>query len=200
MQELDVEIVCAHSPQAKGRVERLFQTLQDRLVKELRLRQLSTLAEANAYLEEFREDYNRRFAVLARSTQNAHRPLRPTDQLDVILTHQQTGVLSKNLTVQYHKTIYQIQTTRPAYALRNATLTICENAKGEVTLLYKNEPLSYTTFKKLPRQSDVVDPKHLNRSVPVPKPPASHHPWRTYGQHLNGQPMAKESPQVHDGS
>jgi transposase len=196
MQELEIEIICANTPQAKGRVERVNQTLQDRLVKELRLRGISTMEEANAYLGEFREDFNRRFAVAPRASHNAHRPLRPADNLDVIFTKQKTGVLSKNLTLQYQKTIYQIQTNRPSYALHNAPITICENVKGEVTLLYKNQPLSYTTHKQLARQSEVVETKHLNRAVPTP--PAANHPWRTYGQHLNGQPIQETLPHASD--
>jgi len=193
MQELDIQIICANSPQAKGRVERVNQTLQDRLVKELRLRGISTMEAANAYLEEFREDFNRRFAVAPRSSHNAHRPLHTADNLDVIFSKQKTGRLSKNLTLQYQKTLYQIQTHRPAYALHNAPITICENAKGEVTLLYKNQLLPYTTYKKLARQSEVVETKSLNRAVP--QPPAANHPWRSYGQHLNGQPI--QDPVLH---
>jgi transposase len=194
MQELGIQIICANSPQAKGRVERANQTLQDRLVKELRLRNLSTIETANAYLEEFRADFNRRFAVPARSTQDAHRPLLPTENLDWILTHQRSTTLSKNLTLQYNKIIYQIQTERPTYALHKAQVKICENAKGEVTILYKNKPLTYTTYKKLALQSQVVDTKQLNRAVPLPKPPAANHPWRTYGTHLNGEPIPEVSP------
>jgi hypothetical protein len=63
MQELDIQIICANSPQAKGRIERAYQTLQDRLVKELRLQGISDIASANAYLPTFRDNYNRRFAV-----------------------------------------------------------------------------------------------------------------------------------------
>ena len=194
MQELDIQIICAHSPQAKGRVERAIQTLQDRLVKELRLHAISTIAAANAFLPEFREDFNRRFAVPARSTHDAHRPLLPSDNLDLILTHQKTGVLSKNLTVQYHKLIYQIQTERPTYALQKAPVIICENAKGEVTILYKTQPLAYTTYKQLPHQAEVLDTKQLHRTQPLPKPPAANHPWRTYGKHLNGKPIQQPPP------
>jgi transposase len=194
MQELDIQLLCAHSPQAKGRVERVIQTLQDRLVKELRLRNISTLPAANAFLPEFRADFNRRFAVPARSSHDAHRPLLASDNLDLILTHQKTGVLSKNLTVQYHTIIYQIQTERPTYALHKAPVTVCENAKGEVTILYKNQPLAYTTYKKLVPQAEVVDTKQLNRTRPLPKPPASDHPWRTYGKQLNGQPIQEKTP------
>ena len=193
MKELDIQIICANSPQAKGRVERANQTLQDRLVKELRLRGIATIAAANAFLPEFCADFNRRFAVVPRSNHDAHRPLLKTENLDLILTRQKTTRLSRNLTVQYQKVIYQIQSDRPKYALRNAPVTICENAKGEIIILYKNQPLPYSTFKKLPRQSEVVDTKDLNRALQTPKPPAPNHPWRQYGQRLNGLPIQKET-------
>ena len=194
MQELDIQILCAHSPQAKGRIERANQTLQDRLVKELRLRGISDMEAGNAYLPEFREDFNRRFAVLPRSTHDAHRPLLKTDNLDLILTHQETRTLSKNLTVQFKNVIYQIQSNRPDYALRNAKVTVCENAQGEVTILYKNHPLSFTLYHKPPRQSEVVDTKSLDRQIKSPWTPPPDHPWRRYGQHLNGKSIPEPSP------
>jgi hypothetical protein len=178
MQELDIQIICANSPQAKGRVERANQTLQDRLVKELRLRGISDMAAGNAYLPEFREDFNRRFAVEPRSSHDAHRPLLKTDDLDLILTHQKTGTLTKNLTVQSRGVVYQIQSDRPDYALRHAQVTVCENARGEVTILYKNKPLAFTTFHKPPHQAEVVDTKTLDRQIRTHKPPAPDHPWR----------------------
>jgi hypothetical protein len=97
------------------------------------------------------------------------------------------------LTLQYNKIIYQIQTERPLYTLQKAPVMICENAKGEVIILYKNAPLIYTTYKKLSPQAQVVDTKHLNRTQPLPIPPASDHPWRTYGKRLNGKPVAEET-------
>ena len=121
MQQLDIQILCANSPQAKGRVERANQTLQDRLVKELRLRGISDMQAGNAYLPEFLEDFNRRFAVQPRSSHNAHRPLLTTENLDLILTHQETRTLSKNLTVQSNHVIYQIQSNRPDYSLRQCS-------------------------------------------------------------------------------
>jgi hypothetical protein len=189
MQELDIQIICAHSPQAKGRVERANQTLQDRLVKELRLRGISDIESANAFLLEYREMYNQLFAVEPRSSHDAHRPLLESENLDIILTWQKTATLSRNLTVQYNKVIYQIQTNRPAYALRNAKVTVCENAKGEVTILYKGEPLSYTIFHKPVRQAEVVDVKTLDHQIRTPVSPAADHPWRQYGCRLNGRPI-----------
>jgi transposase len=188
MQELEVEILCASSPQAKGRVERANQTLQDRLVKEMRLRGISDMATGNDYLSEFREDYNRRFAVVPRSQHDAHRPLSKHENLDHILTRQEFRTLSKNLTLQYKKIIYQIQTKRPDYALRNAKVMVRQNAQGEITILYKQRPLEFTIFHKPERQAEVVDCKNLNYQNLQPKAPAVDHPWRQYGRRLNGQP------------
>ncbi len=198
MQELEVQIICANSPQAKGRIERANQTLQDRLVKELRLRGISDMQAGNAYLPEFREDFNRRFAVLPRSSHNAHRPLLKTENLDLILTHQKTGSLSKNLTVQSNHVIYQIQSDRPDYTLRNARVTICENALGAVTILYKNKPLSYTVYHKPTRQAEIVDTKTLDRKILSPISPPPDHPWRQYGRHLNGNPIQQTPPNPPD--
>jgi transposase len=186
MKELDIEIICANTPQAKGRVERVNQTLQDRLTKELRLRGISTMADANAYLPEFMEDFNRRFAVTSRCSHNAHRPLRPSDNLDLILTRQEWRELSKNLTLQYEKVMYQIQSQRPGYALRQAKVKVSETAQGNIQILYKGQPLEYTVYHKLPRQAEIVSSKDLAQQPRLPHSPAADHPWRTYGQTLNG--------------
>ena len=180
MQELDIQIICANSPQAKGRVERANQTLQNRLPKELRLQKIHTPAEGNAYLPEFLEDFNRRFAVSPRSTHDAHRPLTRQDDLARILTWQETRILSKNLTLQFRKVVYQIQTSRPTYALRNARVTVCLDAAETVTLLYRGKPLPYTIFHKQTHQAEIVSTKDLDRvlEAPPPRKPAANHPWR----------------------
>jgi hypothetical protein len=102
MKELDIEIICANSPQAKGRVERVIQTLQDRLPKELRLRGISTMADGNAYLPDFIADFNQRFAVEARSSVNAHRPLTAKEDLTRILTWQEPSTKSKPIVPPMH--------------------------------------------------------------------------------------------------
>jgi len=78
MKELDIEIICANTPQAKGRVERVIEVLQDRLVKEMRLRGISNIEVANEYTLEYITEYNARFAVQPRSSHDAHRPLLPS--------------------------------------------------------------------------------------------------------------------------
>ena len=180
MQELDIQIICANSPQAKGRVERANQTLQDRLPKELRLRGISTPQAGNAYLPEFLDDFNRRFAVSPRSTHDAHRPLTAKDDLARILTWQEPRTLSKNLTLQFRKVVYQIQTSRPTYALRNAVVTVCLEADGTVTLLYRGKELPYTVYHQQTHQSEIVETKNLDRALelPLPRKPAADHPWR----------------------
>ena len=181
MQELEIQIICANSPQAKGRVERVIQTLQDRLPKELRLRGISTMTNGNAYLPEFLKDFNQRFAVEARSSVDAHRPLTTKDDLARILTWQETRTLSKNLTLQFEKVVYQIQTVRPTYALRNAQVTVCVNAHQDITILYNGKALSFSIYKQQAKQAEVISSKQLDQALPakrVPPKPAPDHPWR----------------------
>ena len=189
--QLGIEIICANSPQAKGRVERTFLTLQDRLVKELRLRNISTLEQANAFASEFIEDYNRRFAVSPRSTHDAHRPLTfSQDELELFFSRQESRVISKNLTIQYKKVIYQIQTKHPSYALRKAQVTVTESPQGKITILYKDKPLDYTIFHRQPHQAEVVPTKQINAHLNQrPHKPATDHPWRKYGYRINGKPI-----------
>jgi len=181
MQELEIQIICANTPQAKGRVERVIQTLQDRLPKELRLRSISSPEAGNAYLPEFITDFNQRFAVPPRSTHDAHRPLTAKDDLRRIFTWQETRLLSKNLTLQFQKVIYQIQTPRPTYALRHAAVTVCLDAQGKITLSYKGKSLDYTVFHQQAHQAEIVESKHIDHALLNQRKahkPAANHPWR----------------------
>jgi len=187
MRELDIQIICANTPQAKGRVERVNQTLQDRLVKEMRLRRISSMADGNAYLPEFIADFNQRFAVEPRSPVDAHRALTTQDDLATILTWQEQRVVSKNLTVQFEKVVYQIQTKRPSYALRNARVTVCVNAQQQVTILYKGKPLPHTIYHQQAKQSEVILAKDLDATLKerIYAKPAPDHPWRKFGAFKN---------------
>jgi transposase len=181
MQELGIRIICANTPQAKGRVERANQTLQDRLTKEMRLRGISTPEEANQWLPEFMQAYNERFATQPRSSHDFHTPLSPSDQLDWVLCRKVTRTLSKNLTFQYTKTIYQLRVKRPAYAMRNAKVTVLENARGEVTVLYKNHSIPFEVYYQQEKQAEVVPAKSIDyelRKSSTAHKPAPDHPWR----------------------
>lgn len=181
MQELGIQIICANTPQAKGRVERANKTLQDRLTKELRLRGLSTPDEANAWLPEYIQDYNKRFATAPRSNLDAHTPLDEKTPLSRILCRKTDRTLSKNLTIQYDKTIYQIKVNRPAYSMKNAKVTVLESPKGEITILYKNQPLLFEVHHQQQKQAKVVPAKSIDfelRNASYAHTPAPDHPWR----------------------
>src|ERR1041384_4125834 len=162
LKELDIALICAHSPQAKGRVERANQTLQDRLTKELRLRGICTVAAANAYLPEFIADYNQRFAVAPRSAESAHRSLAKGEDLERVLTLCERRTLSKNLTLSYNNVIYQIKTKRAAYTMRGAHVEVRENSSGEITIEYKQRPLEYSIYSEQEqKQGKVIEAKLL---------------------------------------
>jgi hypothetical protein len=193
MKELDIEIICANTPQAKGRVERVMQVLQDRLVKEMRLREISDIESANAYTAEFMADYNERFAVQPRSSHNAHRALQPKEDLERVFTWQEQRSLSKNLTLQYKNIVYQIQTSRPSYALRKAKVTVSESNQGKIDILYKGQPLDYTIFNKQQRQAEVVSSKAIDEKLKKSHKPGKDHPWRRYGHRVSGKVIPENS-------
>jgi transposase len=189
LKELDIELICAHSPQAKGRVERANQTLQDRLTKELRLRGIATMAAGNAYLPEFIAAYNARFGVAPRDAVAAHRALAQGEELEHILTLCETRTLSKNLTLCYHKVVYQIQTKRSAYTMRKARVELRERHNGELTIAYQGQPLEYTVYQKQEQQQGRVVEAKLLPPAPAqatlrPKQPRGpvpeSHPWRRF--------------------
>ena len=176
MQSLEIPILCANTPQAKGRVERANQTLQDRLVKEMRLRRINNMQQGNTYLPEFMADFNARFAVQPRSSLDAHRPMLAHQNLDQILAWQETRLITKNLTLQFKNVVYQIQTDRPAYALNHVQVTVCQDDQGKVAILYKGNELSYTIFQKQEHQAEVVTSKQVQRPR-KPYKPGPDHPW-----------------------
>lgn len=189
MKELSIELICAHSPQAKGRVERANQTLQDRLVKELRLRSIASMAEANAYLPEFIEGFNSRFSVSPRSLEDAHRRPSKTEDLDRILTVVERRTLSKNLTLSYNNVIYQIKSKRAAYTMRGAHVEVRETSTGEISIEYKGKALSYSLHRKQEqKQAQVVPSKLIEQALSRPAqtgkrktyhPPMTH-PWKYF--------------------
>jgi len=185
LDELGIKIICANSPQAKGRVERANSTLQDRLVKELRLRNISNIETANKFMPEFIDYYNNKFAVEPKDKTDAHRKnVSQQDVLDLILGLQTTRKLSKNLELSYKNIIYQVQINRPGYALRGAAVTICESETGEIKLLYKGKELSYKTYKKQKRTADIVSTKDVNKVINTilksgQTKPKADHPWRS---------------------
>jgi len=188
LKTLHIEPIHANTPQAKGRVERANKTLQDRLVKEMRLNGINTIEEANHYLPIFMEDYNRRFSVPAYHPQDAHRlVLQSADELKQIFTLHHARKLTKNLTLQFRSTQYQLQGYGHGYRLRGAQVTLCEAFTGEVTLLHKGNILAYRTLSKGEKPIALENEKTVRPLVDLviaqqqQKPqwkPAVDHPWK----------------------
>lgn len=193
MKELNIGMIYAKSAEAKGRVEKANETLQDRLVKEMRLKGIKTMEEGNRYLFEFMDIYNGKFGVVPASPVNMHRQLLPEENPDDILCHKYTRILSKQLTLSYGNIIYQIQTQRPTYTMRYAPVTVIEDIKGNITIYYKQQKLNYTVFHRQPK-SDIANSKQLNlavdaiikgcgipvKTIKTPWIPPVDHPWRQW--------------------
>ena len=142
LKTLDIASIHAGSPQAKGRVERANRTLQDRLVKEMRLRGIDGMAAGNAYLPEFMADFNGRFAVAPRDPADAHRKvLHETRELDLIFSEHHVRKLTKNLSIRFECREYQVTGRGQGYRLRGAAVTVCEAFDGSVTVLHDGREL-----------------------------------------------------------
>lgn len=184
--ELGIECIPANTPQAKGRVERANQTLQDRLVKEMRLAGINDMDSANAWLPGYIADYNRRFAVVPKDPSDAHLAYPGTSaELVRTLSVQMTRTLSKNLSCQYENQLLQIKTTGTGLGLRGAKVTVLEHFDGRKELLWKKRQLAYTVMDKPRHQTPVADSKTVNARVDkamvrrdTGHKPAPSHPWR----------------------
>jgi hypothetical protein len=140
--ELGIELICAHSPQAKGRVERSFHTAQDRWVKELRLAAVTNLVGANEVLQRLQPEHNRRFSKSARQARDAHRALGPGHHLQAILSIQQERVVANDYTVRWHNRFYQL--LKPVYpGERGAKVVIEQRLDGSMEIRFRNNYLKY---------------------------------------------------------
>jgi hypothetical protein len=160
---LNIDIICANSSQAKGRVERAHKTLQDRLVKELRLAGASSLAEGNALLSAFIADYNVRFGKPPVNKKDLHRPLRAGDGLEDAFAWKEERTLSQALTLQYDKVIFILQPSEQAKAAIGKRVTVFDYPDGRFSIRHNGVELAYRTFDKM-RQVDqgaIADNKHL---------------------------------------
>ena len=189
MKELGVELTFANTAQAKGRVERINQTFQDRLVKEMRLKSISGISDTNKFLSTFMKKFNKKFSVKPKSGVNMHRKLPEDLDLSKILCTKEARVLSKNLTFQCGSTIFQIKTKRSAYTLRKTRVIICERYDGNIRVFdYKDRLLKYETIKKLPGTKPTSS-KQLNQLVDdiliKQKPRGRRNPWESTALELS---------------
>lgn len=186
MAELNIGIVHAHSPQAKGRVERIFRTLQDRLIKELRLNHISTIKEANEFLEQdFLPKFNAKFMVEARSKTNLHQQLseQEKNKLNSIFSRQSQRVVNNDFTVSHQKNYYQLEKSQPVTICKQDKIIIEERMDKSIHLRLRGKYLNYQLLPQRPVKLNVRE-KQLNWVIPkrtIYTPPADH-PWRRIGQ------------------
>ena len=185
MNELNIEPITAHSSQAKGRVERLFKTLQDRLIKELRLANISTIAEANEFLEKiFLPTFNVKFSVESRTKTNLHQKLNQTEikKLESIFSRQYQRTVRSDWTVSFNNQWYQLTEHQPATVCKNDVIIVEQRLDGSIHFRLRGK---YLNCELLPER-----PKKLNKNIAwvltagpksTVKPnykPAPDHPWR----------------------
>jgi transposase len=167
LNELNIDIICANSPQAKGRVERANQTLQNRLVKEMRLRNISTIEAANTYLPEFMEAHNAKFAKAPRSEKDMHRQLASHENLDHAMCIKSERTVSKSLTLQYDQVIFILKPNDITSTLARKQVTVCDYPDGRLDIEYGGVQLPYRKFDKLQRvtRAEIVDNKRLGAAL-----------------------------------
>ncbi len=171
LKELGVEVIHANSPQAKGRIERLFRTFQDRLIKEMRLRGIRTIEEANDFLEEYLPLYNRRFAVYAKEGDDLHRSVGKGVDLDGILCLKTQRTLRNDFTVAHNKKLYQVEDK-----LRGTKVMVQDRLDGSLVMTYRGQRLRFKEILTRPAK-EPVDQSLLVR-IRKPSTPSPDHPWR----------------------
>ena len=170
LKELGVEVLHAHSPQAKGRIERLFRTFQDRVVKEMRLRGIRTLEEANQFLEEYLPLYNKRFCVCPKGQDNFHRPLPKGLVLDTILCIKTERSLRNDFTVAHSRKLYQIEET-----VKASKVMVQERADGSMIMTHKGRSLRFKEITERPVREKT---QGVLMRIRKPRIPSIDHPWR----------------------
>jgi len=171
MAALEVEVIHANSPQAKGRVERLFKTLQDRLVREMRLWGIKSVDEANVFLETYLPKYNSRFRKAAREKADLHRPALHSKELDRILCIKEERTVKNDFTISYNGKLYQIE-----QMIRARKVTAEERLDGSLHITYQGQDLRYRMItEQLPKETSE---KQLLLAARKPWVPSADHPWK----------------------
>jgi len=171
LKELGVKVIHAHSPQAKGRIERLFGTLQDRLVKEMRLRDIKTRDEANVFLKEYLVTYNRRFRVTPANKANVHVKPGRGFNLDQCLCLKTDRTVRNDNTVAHEGKLYQI--TEKTLSRK---VVVEERLDGSVHIRCNGVSVKYREITERPPKANPPQPPRRTTS---PAPPSKDHPWRT---------------------
>jgi hypothetical protein len=178
---LDIELILANSPQAKGRVERANRTLQDRLLKELKLKGIDNISDANGFVPEFIESFNQKFSKKPMSEFDAHRPLEGYD-LKRILCRYETRVLLSGSIFQFKHCFYKVQELSGIKQMKGRKVEIRVSKSGEMRVFLQDKGLKKQRLDQVVDQPQVLNKKEVLTWKPkYRKPPSASHPWRKYG-------------------
>ena len=181
MKTLDIRLIHAHSPQAKGRIERMFKTLQDRLVKEMRLKKINNPKEANKFLEEvFLPEFNLRFSVVPKREKNLHMKLNRSEkeELESIFSIKSYGIVNNDYTLQHKKVWYQLEKDQSSKVYPRDEILIEKRTNGEIYLRKNNQYLNYKILPQRPSKLLMLSEEQRSKIIYVAKAPAKNHPWR----------------------
>jgi transposase len=170
--ELNIEIICANSSQAKGRVERVNRTLQDRLVKELRLDDVCDMQAGNVFLPDFLERFNEKFSVRAAKPEDLHRRLTLSpDRLGDILCHREQRHVGQQLTLAYDRKQLILERSAVSEELGGQYVDLYDFADGRLEVRWKGQVLPYRVFDKDQRVSHtaIVENKRLGHALALIK-------------------------------
>jgi len=161
---LNIDIICANSPQSKGRIERAFGTLQDRMAKELRLAGVSSITAANAWLPGFIAAYNRRFSREPANAKDLHRPLSSADDLDEILAWREQRTVTRNLTLHYDRMMLLLDPTPLTRGLVRKKVEVVNYPDGRFAVQFNGTALDFKVFDKIRtvQPGAIVDNKRLS--------------------------------------
>lgn len=167
--ELNIDGICANTAAAKGRVERAHLTLQDRLVKELRLEGISTIEAANAFMPQFIKDYNARFAKEPHNPHDAHRALRSDEALELIFCWRELRKVTKALTLHYERKLYLFADTAANRRLIGKYVEVFQYPHGRIEIRVAGLSLPYSRYDKLGAvdQGAIVENKRLGHTLQI---------------------------------
>ena len=200
MGELGVKLICARSPQAKGRVERRNAVFQDRLVKEMRLRGISEMAQGNALLEKFfLADLNRRYAVAPRHSADLHRTMDPGLVLEEVLCVQDQRVVGKDWCIRWQNQWLQLAAGKATAGLSGKRVLVKQLGSGTLVITHGGQVIGHKRLASRPAAARVKPVVVSNR----PWKPGANHPWKREGigrEAWRARPAAAAPPRaVHAG-
>lgn len=180
MNQIGVVPITAHSPQAKGRVERVFETLQDRLVKEMRLKGISTIEEANEFLKEYIPKFNAKFSVAPQKRNNLHRKLNKTTEnmLPQIFSVQKTRVVMNDYTIMFKTKYFQLEQEQPTTVYKKDLVIVEEHLNDMIKINLKGHYLNYKVLPERPKKQIDIKLPALTKKRQSDWIPPLDHPWR----------------------